>query len=177
MRRIVVAAGSLLFLAVPVAAFQEGASQTQQAEKVKPEERQKKPARPDKVFTNEDLLRRRADAVVTAEEAPAETEGEAKAEGGAPEKTEDQIRAEKAAEIQKEIDRKAERAAGIRKGMETAQLELNDLSSYTYSAGGGRRLALMRFLEDAKAELAKIDQAISELEEKARRQGLSVSRP
>lgn len=95
-------------------------------------------------------------------------------EGKAAEKTDEQLRAEHREAIQKKIDDQLKLMDIVREAMDEAQAELNDLSNYTF---GTRRGALLQRLEDGKAEIAKAEQTIADLEEEARRQGISVSRP
>lgn len=94
--------------------------------------------------------------------------------GKTAEKTNEQLRAEHRDAIQKKIDDQVKLMGIVREAMDEAQAELNDLSNYTY---GTRRGALLQRLEDGKAEIAKAEQTIADLEEEARRQGISVSRP
>lgn len=90
------------------------------------------------------------------------------------EKTDDQLRAEHRDAIQKKIEDQLKLMDIVREAMDEAQAELNDLTNYTL---GSRRGALLKRLEDGKAEIAKAEQTIADLEEEARRQGISVSRP
>jgi hypothetical protein len=62
----------------------------------------------------------------------------------------------------------------VREAMDEAQAELNDLTNYTM---GSRRGNLLKRLEDGKAEIARAEQTIADLQEEARREGISVSRP
>jgi len=90
------------------------------------------------------------------------------------EKTDEQLRAEHRDAIPKKIDEQLKLMDIVREAMDEAQAELNDLTNYTM---GTRRGALLKRLEDGKAEIAKAEQTIADLEEEARRQGISVSRP
>ena len=63
----------------------------------------------------------------------------------------------------------------VRKAMDDAQLELNDVNTVTKY--GSRKDALQKILEDGQAELKKADQALAQIEEEARREGISVARP
>lgn len=94
---------------------------------------------------------------------------------GKPEKTVDEIRAEKKAGYEKRISDQVKTIEVVRKAMDDAQLELNDLNTITKF--GSRKDALLKILDDGQAELKKADQAISDIEEEARREGISVSRP
>lgn len=144
-------------------------------------EKTKKKKAAAKVITENDLKGSKArgsfgEAEATPE-APA-AEGEApKAEGAdkgkAEEKTPEQIRAERQADIQKKIDEEKRMIGVVQKAMDDAQVQLSDLSNLTL---GERRASLMRLLDEGKAEIAKREQAIADLEEQARREGISVSR-
>lgn len=92
-----------------------------------------------------------------------------------PEKTLDEIRAEKKAAYEKRLAERAKDIEVVRKAMDDAQLELNDVNTITKY--GSRKDALLKILEDGQAELKKSDQALAEIEEEARREGISVSRP
>ncbi len=92
-----------------------------------------------------------------------------------PEKTVDEIRAEKKAAYEKRLAERAKDIEVVRKAMDDAQLELNDVNTITKY--GSRKDALLKILEDGQAELKKADQALAEIEEEARREGISVSRP
>jgi hypothetical protein len=94
---------------------------------------------------------------------------------GAREKTDDEIRAEKKAEFEKRIAAEVKVTEAVRKAMDEAQLELNDPTTLTQF--GSRKEALQRILDDGQAELKKSEAAIAAIEEEARRQGISVSRP
>lgn len=103
----------------------------------------------------------------TAEAAPTASPG------ASPEKPDDQLRAEKRAELQQKVDEQKARMDKVRTLMADAQAELNDAANQTV---GGRRGALMKLLDDGRAELAACEQRIAEVEEEARRAGVSVSR-
>ena len=92
-----------------------------------------------------------------------------------PEKTVDEIRAEKKAAYEKRLADRAKDIEVVRKAMDDAQLELNDINTITKY--GSRKDALLKILEDGQTELKKADQALAEIEEEARREGISVSRP
>jgi hypothetical protein len=94
---------------------------------------------------------------------------------GKPEKTVDEIRAEKKAGYEKRIAEQVKTIDVVRKAMDDAQLELNDVNTITQF--GSRKDALLKILDDGQVELKKADQAISDIEEEARREGISVSRP
>jgi len=105
-----------------------------------------------------------------AAEAPAGGAGEAKAP-----KTDEELRAEKKTEFEKKIAEQVQTMGVIRKAMEDAQNELNDPTTATQL--GTRGAALRKLLDDGQVELKKAEAAIAVVEEDARRQGISVSRP
>lgn len=105
-----------------------------------------------------------------AAEAPAGGAGEAKAA-----KTDEELRAEKKREFEKKIAEQVQTVGVIRKAMEGAQNELNDPTTATQL--GARGAALRKLLDDGQVELKKAEAAIAVVEEDARRQGISVSRP
>jgi hypothetical protein len=94
--------------------------------------------------------------------------------GASPEPTEDEKRAKAAKRYQVEIDHYAKEIATRRASIEKAQLELNDLTNYTF---GGRRQTLSEQIEVWKSEIAQAEQEIAKLEEQARREGARVARP
>lgn len=131
-----------------------------------------------KVYTEDDLKRAGARAALPPEAAPpaeaATSEpAAAAAKPKAEEKTDDQLRAEKKAELEKKIQEQQGIIAQVRKMMDDARQELNDLSNYTV---GPRRAALLKIIDDGNAEIAKANAAIAEVEEQARRAGVSVAR-
>lgn len=157
----------------------------EQAEKTKRERAARRSAGqpPAKTFNNDNVKRvgkPPEDLAPSAEATVAAAAGSdaAGAKGAASEakteKTEDQLRAEHRDAIQKKIDDQVKLMDIVREAMDDAQAELNDLTNYTI---GSRRGALLKRLEDGKAEIAKAEQTIADLEEEARREGISVSRP
>ena len=110
-----------------------------------------------------------------AETAPAKPPAAAGAAGQKPPKTDDELRADKKKEYEKKIAEQDQTIAVIRKAMEDAQLELNDPT--TASLLGTRGAALRKLLDDGQVELKKAEATIAGIEEDARRQGISVSRP
>lgn len=90
-------------------------------------------------------------------------------------KTDDELRAEKKTEYEKKLAEQVQSIGVIRKAMEDAQRELNDPT--TASLLGTRGAALRKLLDDGQVELQKAEAAIAGIEEDARRQGISVSRP
>jgi len=91
-----------------------------------------------------------------------------------PEPTEEEKRATGAKAIQDKIDFYARYIATTRVDIEKAQLELNDLTNYTF---GGRRKTLMEQIEMLEKNIAEAEQKIAGLEEEARRAGVRVTRP
>ena len=147
-------------------------------ELAKAAEKQKKARRGDsKVYTEADIRGGPSSSrlavpsgAAPATAAPAGQAGAA-ASGGAGEKSEDELRAEKKAEIEKKIQDARTRIADARKAIENAQLELNDVSNYTY---GPRRAEIQKFIEDGQKEIAAQEQSIADLEEQARRAGIPI---
>jgi hypothetical protein len=92
-----------------------------------------------------------------------------------PGKTIDEERAEKKAGYEKRIAEQVKATEVVRKAMDDAQLELNDVTTITQY--GSRKDALLKILDDGQVELKKADQAIADIEEEARREGISVARP
>jgi hypothetical protein len=90
-----------------------------------------------------------------------------------PAKSDDQQRAEKKAEIESKLKQWNDFIAETRKSAEQAQAEMNDLRDATF---GNRRAGLQRILDEANQHIAEAQQAISELQEQARRSGIPVSR-
>lgn len=87
------------------------------------------------------------------------------------EKTDEEIRAEKRADIEKKIQEARALIEETRKAIDGAQLELNDVSNYTY---GPRRAEIQKFIEDGQKQIAAQEQAIADLEEQARRAGIPI---
>jgi len=92
-----------------------------------------------------------------------------------PAKTDDELRAEKKKEFEKKIADQVQTMGVIHKAMEDAQNELNDPTTATQF--GSRGAALRKLLDDGAVELKNAEAAIAAVEEDARRQGISVSRP
>jgi hypothetical protein len=154
----------------------------QQAEKTKRERavRRSGAQNPAKAFDNDSLKHpgKQADTPpAPAGGSAAATDASVKdgrGDGKTPEKTDEQLRAEHRDAIQKKIEDQVKLMDIVREAMDDAQAELNDLTNYTM---GSRRGALLKRLEDGKAEIAKAEQTIADLQEEARREGISVSRP
>jgi hypothetical protein len=175
---------AVLLVAAPSAsAWQAGNSPSlgEIAERTKKEREARRAGKPAvKVITEADL-KAHSWGTTESEAAPAgaTTATTPAAAPGAPdarkEKTDDEIRAEKRQQIEKQIAEQVEIAGIVRKAMDDAQRELNDPSTaYVF---GSRGAALQKLLDDGQVELKKSAQAIADLEEQARRQGIAVSRP
>ncbi len=126
-----------------------------------------------KVYTETSLPKATATGFERVEESsPSATASPAP---GKAEKTVDEVRAEKKAGYEKRIAEQVRTIEVVRKAMDEAQLELNDVNTITKY--GSRKDALLKILDDGQAEIKKADQAIADIEEEARREGISVSRP
>jgi len=106
--------------------------------------------------------------------APADSPTSAPA-AGQREKSDEEIRAEKKRELDGRIAAEVKVMDAVRQAMNQAQLELNDTTTLTKF--GSRKEALQKILDDGQAELKKSEAVIAAIEEEARRQGISVSRP
>jgi hypothetical protein len=163
-----------LVLAVP-AASQEAPREESLAEKA---ERARKPApasspaAPGKVFTNEDLIN--ASGTVNVLPAPSEEPGAESESTPTPEPTEEDRRVRASAALQRQIDDQAETIRIARSVIADWEMELNDLTNYTF---GTRRAAIMESIEGARKVIADAQQSIVDLEDQARRQGLRVTLP
>jgi len=157
-----------LLAALPAAA--QETSMAQAAEK------QKKARRGDtKVLTEADLRTAGgARLAVPVGEAPATDASAPTAAAGAAgprEKSDDEKRAERKAEIEKKIQEARARIEELQKTIGQAQLELNDVSNYTY---GPRRGGIQKLIDDSQKEIAAQNQAIADLQEQARREGIAA---
>ena len=150
-----------------------------------PTDKQKKP--PNKTITEDDLRAARAgrgtmsvatpDAQPSAEPAKGEGAGSAAAKE---EPSESDKREARRKEIQDQVDYQSANIRKLREEIDTAQRELNDLGDYTFSLPGtntGRRAALVKLIEDANGMIKTSNEKIDQLEDEARRAGVSVSRP
>lgn len=144
------------------------------------------PEKKPKVFTEEDLRRARSGGTVSVgtPDAEASPAAEAKKDGAASketkEQTEDERRDALRSSLQKEIDHHVENIASLQKQIDDAQKELNDNTDQSLSLPGttsGRRGALLKLIDDANAMIQQSRDAIDQAEEKARREGIRVSRP
>jgi len=163
----------ILMLGCALAALPAAAQETTLAQAA---EKQKKSRHGDvKVYTEADLRSAGGARVATPPEvapltATAQAGGAATA--GATEKSEEEQRAEKRADIEKKLQDARARIESLRKAIDQAQLELNDVSNYTY---GPRRAQIQKFMDDGKQQIAAQEQAIADLLEQARRAGIPVS--
>ena len=147
---------------------------------------------PVKVYTDADLVAARGRAnfgefdepletteTAVSELPPLDLYGTGGAEGvaseaGAPSgPSEEEARAQRLADLKKQVEVENKVIAVVQRAMQEASTELNDLTSFTF---GGRRAYLMKIMEDGQRELAKSQQVIADVEEKARRDGFVVSR-
>ncbi len=157
-----------------------------------PTDKQKKP--PKKVITEDDLRSggpmRGTVSVGTPDAAPSDKPADAKdgAAGGAAkgeaaakeEPSESDKREARRKEMQAEIDFQSANIRSLQDQMAKAQTELNDLTDMTFSLAGtstGRRTALVKLIDDAKAQIKTSEETIDRLEDEARRAGVSVARP
>lgn len=178
MRHRVLSSAVLAGCLLAPAAWAQDASESLSEAAAKERERRKATSKA-RAYTEADLGRprpagpepvRAAEPATSAEATPAPTPA-----GGAREKTPDEVRADKKAEYDKRIAAEEKVIAAVRKAMDEAQLELNDPTTLTQF--GSRKEALQKILDDGQAELKKSEAAIAAIEEEARREGISVSRP
>lgn len=175
--RIPIAVPLLVISAVP------GLADAQSLASLAQSSRRARPGPAARVYTESDLsaARGRINFVVTDEtQEPALEPGfdplfdeGGLAEGGPAAPTAEEARTQRRAELQKQVDEQNKIAAAVRQAMQAAQAELNDLTQLTF---GGRRAYLTRIVEDGQRELALTGQALSDLEEQARRDGFFLSR-
>jgi hypothetical protein len=109
-----------------------------------------------------------------ASPSPDASPGAVPSPGASPEPTEEEKRATAAKGLQNKIDFYARYIATTRADIEKAQLELNDLTNYTF---GGRRTLLMEQIEMLQKNIREAEANIGALEEEARRAGVRVTRP
>jgi hypothetical protein len=177
---ILVVAAAVAFGAVPRPAAAQSLAEIAAKEK----ERRKGTGTGGKVITESDLgsasqgtssleseTSSDADAETPAEGAST-AEGAAKGDKGGPkEKSEDEKRAELQASLQKQLDGERAQIDGIKKDIAAREVELADTSNYLI---GGRRTALLKYVEDAKQAIATHEAQVEKLQEQARREGISV---
>ena len=174
---LVLAAG----LAVPAAALaQEKSTLAEQAEKTKKDREKKRKqagtSSPAKVLTNDDLRSAHGNVIVlggvpasSATVTPAAGAGAAAAEP-----TDAETREQKRADLQAQLEAQADFIKRLRESADQTQAELNDLGNYVF---GGRRAALAQIVEERQRQIAEAERAIADLEEQARRAGVSLRRP
>jgi len=174
---LVLAAG----LAVPAASLaQEKSSLAEQAEKTKKDrEKKRKEAGTSgaaKVLTNDDLRSAQGNVIVLGGVPATSATGTpaAGAAAEAKEPTDEEVREQKRADLQADLDVQADFIKRLRESVDQMQAELNDLSNYMY---GGRRGALAQIVEERQKQIAEAERAIADLEEQARRAGVSLRRP
>ncbi len=146
--------------------------------------RNKKKSEESKVITGDDLRRaggkRRntpesvpanpsSSGAADAEQAAGEGEGEAE-----PEKTEEETRADLKTEIQGDLAFHRGNIETLRKAKQDAQADLNDQTTSTPSVTSTRRSKQMALIVDIDRQIAEQEQAIAELEERARRAGIRL---
>jgi len=142
----------------------------------KERERRQKTAAPANVITERDLPRASAPAV--PDDGPAADGGASAApatpgpEGAATPSAEDE-RERQRTDIQRRIDDELAVIAAVEKAMADSELELGNLDNFRY---GTRRELLMKSMEDGRAQIARSQQAIDDLEAEARRAGVRVTR-
>ena len=145
-------------------------------------ERSKKKSAQSKVITEDDLRRaggkrRNAPESVPANPSSSGTKADAQAQGegeAEPEKTDDELRADLKAEIQSDLAFHRGNINTLRKAKQDAQAELADQTSSTPSVTTTRRSKLMLLVEDIDRQIAEQEQAIAEVEERARRAGIRL---
>jgi hypothetical protein len=132
---------------------------------------------PVKSFTDADLSGSGSATAGSSEEAAESADSTAdKPAGGGnaekPEKTDSEKRADAREEIQKKIDGERQRVQQMDQAIAAAQAEMSDITSFTY---GTRRAETQKVIDDAQAEKTRAQKAIEDLQEEARRLGVSVS--
>jgi len=159
-----------LLAALPAAAQETSLSQAA--------EKQKKARHGDtKVFTEADLRSASGSRLAvpagsaSAAEASAAPAAVAATASGQKDKTDEEKRADRKAEIEKKIQEARARIEELNKAISQAQLEMNDVSNYTY---GPRRAGVQKFIEDSQKEIAAKNQAIADLQAQARQEGIAV---
>lgn len=137
-------------------------------------EKQKKARRGDtKVFTEADLRSASGSrlAVPAGTAVAAEAPAASASAPGKQEKSDEEKRAERKVEVEKKIQEARARIEELNKAISQAQLELNDVSNYTY---GPRRAGIQKFIADSQKEIAAQNQAIADLQDQARREGIAA---
>ena len=96
-------------------------------------------------------------------------EGDAEAE-----KTEEEVRADLKAEFQSDLAFHRGNIDTLRKAKQDAQADLNDQTTSTPSVTSTRRSRQMELIVDIDRQIAEQEQAIAEIEERARRAGIRL---
>jgi hypothetical protein len=169
-------------LAVPAASLaQEKSTLAEQAEKTKKDREKKRKdagtSGPAKVLTNDDLRSAQGNVIVLAGVPATSATGTPAAGAAATAATEpadEDLREQKRADLQAELDAQVDLIKRLRESADQMQSELNDLGNYVF---GGRRAALAQIVEDRQKQIAEAERAIADLEEQARRAGVSLRRP
>ena len=144
--------------------------------------RSKKKGEQSKVITGDDLRRaggkrRNAPESVSANPSSSGTEADVQAKGEGetePEKTEEELRAELKAEIQSDLEWRRANIETLRKERQNAEAELAGSSTLTPSVTTTRRSKNLLLVEDIDRQIAEQEQAIAEIEERARRAGIRL---
>ena len=112
-------------------------------------------------------------APASAQETAAAATSAASQPDGKKEPTEEERRAEKRAEIEKKLQELTASIAEERKRIAAVELEMGDLTDYTF---GPRRAVLQEMIDESKRKIAEAEQAIVGLQDQARWQGIPISR-
>lgn len=148
--------------------------------------RNKKKSEQSKVITGDDLRRaggkrRNAPESVSAnpsasgaaadagDASNADGQGDAEAE-----KTDDELRAEQKEQFQADIEWHRGNIQKLQTEKQNAQAELSDVATATPSVTSTRRSRLMDVITDIDRQIAEQEQAIADIEEQARRQGIRL---
>ena len=91
-----------------------------------------------------------------------------------PEKDDNDKRADRQAALQKEVDAERAHVEGIKRDIATRETELSDPTFIADAATTGRRAALQKFVDDAKAAVATHEAQIEKLLGQARSEGVSI---
>lgn len=147
-------------------------------------EKERRKGKTSKVITEEDLRKGGGSVQVLETETSTDAEASAPAEGATPAegteaaakpapqgKSDDEKKAEKQAALQKEVDAERAHIEGIKADIAKREVELNDLSNYTF---GGRRADLVKFVEDARQAITVHEAQVAKLLEQGRREGMTV---
>jgi len=153
---------------------------TQSLAEVAAKEKERRKGTTGKVITETDLRGAGQGGPSDVSEASSDGEGDTSAEGAssvdgakaAPkEKTEEEKRAYRQAAYQKEISDELAHIEGLKKDIAAREVELKDLTNYTY---GGRRADLLKFVDDANKAITDHESQIEKLRAQARNEGLAI---